>query len=125
MRMISRIAVSNFVIPTLFSIAQLVVIYNGVSTQIVNDIVLVNTMVTVFGAVFATVWVGKQRKGDAEALDHNEQPMKTDPQKMVPHSPPAFSELDTWKVATSLSSWSNPENNKDAPRDLDGRAPGR
>lgn len=125
MRMISRIAVSNFVIPTLFSIAQLVVIYNGVSTQIVNDIVLVNTMVTVFGVVFATVWVGKQRKGDAEALDHNEQPMKTDPQKMVPHSPPAFSDLDTWKVATSLSSWSNPENNKDAPRDLDGRAPGR
>jgi len=125
MRMISRIAISNFVIPTLFSIAQLVVIYNGVSTKIVNDIVLVNTMVTVFGVVFATVWVGKERKGDAEALNHNEQPMKIDPQKMSPHSPRTLGELDTWKAATSLSSWTSPENNKDAPRNVDERVLGR
>lgn len=125
MRMISRIAVSNFVIPTLFSIAQLVVIYNGVSTKIVNDIVLVNTMVTVFGVVFATVWVGKERKGDAEALNHNEQPMKIDPQKMSPHSPRTLGELDTWKAATSLSSWTSPENNNGALRNVDERVLGR
>lgn len=115
--MISRIAVSNFVIPTLFSIAQLIVIYHGVSTKVINDIVLVNTMLTVFGVVFATVWVGKERKRDIETLDHNEKPMKMVPKNMGPHSPHAIGELETWKVAASLStSGTNPE---------DGRAPGR
>ncbi|KAI6161780.1 hypothetical protein EDD17DRAFT_1435053, partial [Pisolithus thermaeus] len=64
LRIISRIAATNFLVPTLFSIAQIIIVYLGVNTGTVNNIVLVNTMITVFGAVFATVWVGKERRQD-------------------------------------------------------------
>ncbi|KAL4066307.1 hypothetical protein V8B97DRAFT_1874690 [Scleroderma yunnanense] len=120
MRMISRIAVSNFVIPTLFSIAQLVVIYRGVSTPTVNDIVLVNTMVTVFGVVFATVWVGKERRRDVEAQNQR-QPMKIDSQQLKQRSPGGLTQLETWKIATSMSSLTNPEVNRGGHQDMDGR----
>ncbi|KAF9234383.1 hypothetical protein BU15DRAFT_22282, partial [Melanogaster broomeanus] len=59
-RTLSRIALSNFIIPSLFSIAQLIVVYRNVNVLIVNEIVLANTMIAVFGVVFATVWVGKE-----------------------------------------------------------------
>ena len=44
-------------VPVLFSLAQIIVVYRDVDLLVVNDIVLVNTSVAVIGVVFATVWV--------------------------------------------------------------------
>ncbi|GJE96288.1 hypothetical protein PsYK624_124820 [Phanerochaete sordida] len=52
------VAATNFVVPVLFSLAQIIVVYRGVDVLVVNDIVLVNTSVAVIGVVFATVWAG-------------------------------------------------------------------
>ncbi|KAJ8463622.1 hypothetical protein ONZ51_g10131 [Trametes cubensis] len=54
------VAATNFVVPVLFSLAQIIVVYRGVDVLIVNDIVLVNTSVAVIGVVFATVWAGTE-----------------------------------------------------------------
>ncbi|KAH9885760.1 hypothetical protein C8Q73DRAFT_669351 [Cubamyces lactineus] len=54
------VAATNFVVPVLFSLAQIVVVYRGIDVLIVNDIVLVNTSVAVIGVVFATVWAGTE-----------------------------------------------------------------
>jgi hypothetical protein len=42
----------------LFSLAQIIVVFQNVDVMIVNDIVLVNTSIAVIGVVFATVWAG-------------------------------------------------------------------
>lgn len=97
LRMISRIAATNFLVPTLFSIAQIIIVYLGVNTGTVNNIVLVNTMITVFGAVFATVWVGKERRQDEEDQSAREMRLKIGEGKMN-----SGSGLD-WKVATMQS----------------------
>ncbi|KAH8825001.1 hypothetical protein DL96DRAFT_1682192 [Flagelloscypha sp. PMI_526] len=60
------IAATNFVIPCVFSLAQLVIVYEEVNYVIVNDIVLVNTMLAVFGVVFATIWAGTTHKRQEE-----------------------------------------------------------
>ncbi|KAK0230493.1 hypothetical protein IW262DRAFT_1291603 [Armillaria fumosa] len=52
------IAVTNFVVPTLFSVAQIIVVYRGVTYVAINDIVLANTSTAVILVVFATVWAG-------------------------------------------------------------------
>lgn len=52
------VAATNFVVPVLFSLAQIIVVYRGVDVLVVNDLVLVNTSVAVIGVVFATVWAG-------------------------------------------------------------------
>ncbi|KAI0326460.1 hypothetical protein GY45DRAFT_109113 [Cubamyces sp. BRFM 1775] len=52
------VAATNFVVPVLFSLAQIIVVYRDVDVLVVNDIVLVNTSVAVIGVVFATVWAG-------------------------------------------------------------------
>ena len=44
-------------VPVLFSLAQIIVVYRDVDLLVVNDIVLVNTSIAVIGVVFATVWV--------------------------------------------------------------------
>jgi len=52
-------AVSSFALPFLFSIAQVIVVFQpkgAVSPAIINQIVLVNTSLAVVGVVFATVW---------------------------------------------------------------------
>lgn len=97
LRMISRIAATNFLVPTLFSIAQIIIVYLGVNTGTVNNIVLVNTMITVFGVVFATVWVGKERRQDEEDQSAREMRLKIGEGKMN-----SGSGLD-WKVATVRS----------------------
>ncbi|KAI6143811.1 hypothetical protein BKA82DRAFT_4183599 [Pisolithus tinctorius] len=98
LRMISRIAATNFIIPTLFSIAQIIIVYLGVNTASINSVVLVNTMITVFGAVFATVWVGKERRQDEADQSAREMKLKVGEGKMN-----SGSALD-WKVATVQSS---------------------
>ncbi|KIK79742.1 hypothetical protein PAXRUDRAFT_95833, partial [Paxillus rubicundulus Ve08.2h10] len=64
------IAVSNFVFPALFSIAQIIVVYRAADLVVINQIVLANTSIAVIGVVFATVWAGsvKKRMDDAEAV---------------------------------------------------------
>jgi len=64
------IALSNFVFPALFSIAQIIVVYRAADLVVINQIVLANTSIAVIGVVFATVWAGsvKKRMDDAEAV---------------------------------------------------------
>lgn len=50
------VAATNFVVPVLFSLAQIIVVFRGVDVLVINDIVLVNTSIAVIGVVFATVW---------------------------------------------------------------------
>jgi hypothetical protein len=52
------IALSNFIIPALFSVAQIIVIYREVNPVVINQIILANTSIAVIGVVFATVWAG-------------------------------------------------------------------
>ncbi|PBL02843.1 hypothetical protein ARMGADRAFT_981710 [Armillaria gallica] len=52
------IAVTNFVVPTLFSVAQIIIVYRGVTYVAINDVVLANTSTAVILVVFATVWAG-------------------------------------------------------------------
>ncbi|KAG1752574.1 uncharacterized protein EDB91DRAFT_1293316 [Suillus paluster] len=56
------IALSNFTIPALFSVAQIIVIYREVNPVVINQIILVNTSIAVIGVVFATVWAGSVNK---------------------------------------------------------------
>lgn len=56
------ISITNFVVPALFSLAQIIIVYREVNYVIVNDIVLVNTKLSVFGVVFATIWAGTNGK---------------------------------------------------------------
>lgn len=100
MRTLSRIALSNFMIPSLFSIAQLVVVYRNVNVLIVNEIVLVNTMLAVFGVVFATVWAGNAGRREAQ-MDLWEDTSRTEDDAVAKRHPRAFSfpGLGTWRVA--------------------------
>ena len=99
MRTLSHIALSNFIIPSLFSIAQLVVVYRNVDVLIVNEIVLVNTMLAVFGVVFATVWAGNVGRRAAQIEDTS----RTDDDVVARRHPRAFAfpGLGTWRVASS------------------------
>lgn len=89
LRTLFYIAVSNFVFPSLLSLAQLVVVYKNVYVLTVNEIVLVNTMVAVIGVVFATVWAGSV----------NYQDEKTEPD-VFEKAHMSFDGPGTWKVAT-------------------------
>lgn len=69
MRTLFRIALTNFLVPTMFSIAQFICVYRNVDAMILNQIVLANTMIATFGVAFATVWAGKTRREEAQILD--------------------------------------------------------
>ncbi|KAG0709847.1 hypothetical protein DFH29DRAFT_820348 [Suillus ampliporus] len=60
------IALSNFTIPALFSVAQIIVIYREVNVVVINQIILVNTSIAVIGVVFATVWAGSVNRQIAQ-----------------------------------------------------------
>ncbi|KAG1727129.1 hypothetical protein EDB19DRAFT_1643194 [Suillus lakei] len=90
LRTLLYISVSNFVFPSLLSLAQLVVVYKNVYVLTVNEIVLVNTMVAVIGVVFATVWAGSV----------NYQDEKTEPGVFEKTRDVSFDGPGTWKVAT-------------------------
>ncbi|KAG2126093.1 hypothetical protein BD769DRAFT_1462803 [Suillus cothurnatus] len=90
LRTLFYISVSNFVFPSLLSLAQLVVVYKNVYVLTVNEIVLVNTMVAVIGVVFATVWAGSV----------NYQDEKTEPGMFEKAQDIPFDGPGTWKVAT-------------------------
>lgn len=100
--MLFRIALSNFVIPTLFSIAQLVIVYRNVNVVVINDIVLVNGMLAVFGVVFATVWVGKTGRHEAKIdLWDDASRMDDAAAEKRPAREYAFPGLGTWRVASA------------------------
>lgn len=69
MRTLSNIALTNFVVPTMISIAQFVYVYHNVNTLVLNQIILVNTMFATFGVVFATVWAGSTNRREPQLLD--------------------------------------------------------
>ena len=54
------IAVSNFVIPVVLSIAQLVALWASKNIFVVAPIMIVNIYVEIIGVLLATVWVGSQ-----------------------------------------------------------------
>ncbi|KZT29552.1 hypothetical protein NEOLEDRAFT_1128332 [Neolentinus lepideus HHB14362 ss-1] len=58
------IAVSNFVIPVIFSLIQIIFVYRSGNFEAINAIILVNTSVAVIGVVFATVWAGVERSSN-------------------------------------------------------------
>ncbi|KAF8551394.1 hypothetical protein OG21DRAFT_286145 [Imleria badia] len=119
MRTLSRIALSNFIIPTLFSIAQLVVVYRSVNVVVVNEIILVNTMLAVFGVVFATLWAGNAGRREAQ-MDIWEDRSRTDDDTVAKRRPRMFSfpGLGTWRAASSPPALSFGSTGYTAPTDL-------
>lgn len=65
--MLFWIALSNFVIPALFSLAQIVIVFADGNLLSVNLIILVNTSVSIIGVVFATIWTATARE-DRDAV---------------------------------------------------------
>lgn len=63
LRHIFWIALTNFVIPALFTLVQIIVVYSGADPTTLNDIVLVNTNLAVVGVVFASIWAGSYSRG--------------------------------------------------------------
>ncbi len=63
------IAVTNFVVPVLFSLAQIVIVYREVDFVVINDIVLANTSIAVIGVVFASIWAGSYGRARADCRD--------------------------------------------------------
>ncbi|KAF8141358.1 hypothetical protein EV363DRAFT_1391827 [Boletus edulis] len=101
MRTLSRIALSNFIIPSIFSIAQLIVVYRNVNVLMLNDVVLVNTMLAVFGVVFATVWAGNVSQRETR-IDLWEDAHPADDGAVEKHPRRfAFPGLGTWRVASA------------------------
>ncbi|KAF8549511.1 hypothetical protein OG21DRAFT_584646 [Imleria badia] len=95
-RILSNLALSNFIIPTLFSIVQLVFLFRigDANPFLLNEITLVNARVAVFGVVFATVWAGKEhRRAAGMALD----PFPVEREQQCIH------ELDRWRVGSHPS----------------------
>ncbi|KAF8549508.1 hypothetical protein OG21DRAFT_1515136 [Imleria badia] len=66
LRSLFRIGLSKFVIPTLSSIVQLIVIFVVGGGPFVGDVILVNGMLSVYGVVFASVWAGKEHRWNLE-----------------------------------------------------------
>ncbi|KAG2127455.1 uncharacterized protein EDB93DRAFT_215879, partial [Suillus bovinus] len=66
------IALSNFIIPALFSVVQIIVIYCEVNPAVINQTMLANMSIAVIGIVFATVWAGSVNsqivRSDAEPV---------------------------------------------------------
>lgn len=58
LRTLFRIALSNFVFPTLFSVVLLIISFRDVDGNYVGDVIYVYNMVSVYGVAFASVWVG-------------------------------------------------------------------
>jgi len=101
MRTLFHIALSNFILPSLFSIVQLIVFYRDTDTKVVNDIILVNTMLAVFGVVFATVWAGNVRRREAQINLQEDTSQAGDVEAKRQPRPFAFPGLGTWRVASS------------------------
>lgn len=66
-RALFRIALSNFVIPTIFSLVLLVISFHDVTGDYVGDIVYVNSVVSAYGVIFASVWVGVEDRRKDQA----------------------------------------------------------
>ncbi|KAF8452310.1 hypothetical protein L210DRAFT_3383707 [Boletus edulis BED1] len=66
-RILTNFALSNFIIPTLISIVQLVLLFRVGAKQpsVINAVALVNARVSAFGVVFATIWAGKEHRREA------------------------------------------------------------
>lgn len=102
MRTLFHIALSNFIIPSLFSIVQLIIVYRNVNIVVVNEIILVNTMLAVFGVVFATVWVGNVSRREAQMnIWEDTAQVDGDVEAKRQPRPFAFPGLGTWHVASS------------------------
>ncbi|KIJ69980.1 hypothetical protein HYDPIDRAFT_104649 [Hydnomerulius pinastri MD-312] len=77
------IAVSNFVFPALFSVAQIIVVYRAVDPVAINQICLANTSIAVIGVVFATVWAGSVKRRMDETYATAPQVESSEPKSKV------------------------------------------
>lgn len=68
MRILFTIALTNFVVPAIFSIVQFACVYRNVSMVTLDQIILVNLMLATFGVAFATVWAGSANRQEAYIL---------------------------------------------------------
>lgn len=69
-RILSNLALSNVITPTLISVVQLVLIFRigDANLHLVSYFGLVNARVSIFGVVFATVWAGKEHRREANTM---------------------------------------------------------
>ena len=58
LKVLFYIATTNFVVLVLFSFIQIVTLYRESDQDVTNDIVLVNTNISVILVVFASIWAG-------------------------------------------------------------------
>ncbi|THH13386.1 hypothetical protein EW146_g6823 [Bondarzewia mesenterica] len=58
------IAGTNFVLPVIFSLVQIIALFTLTDQETTNDIVLVNTNLSVIGVVFASIWAGAWARGE-------------------------------------------------------------
>jgi hypothetical protein len=65
--MLFWIAGSNFIVPALFSLAQIIIVFKDGDLLEVNLIILTNTSVAIIGVVFATLWSGSNARSDRSA----------------------------------------------------------
>jgi hypothetical protein len=91
-RILSNLALSNFIIPTVISIVQLALVFRigDANPTLLNDIAFVNAMVSVFGVVFATVWAGKEHRREAKMSPN---PFPIECEQRYTHG------LDRWRVS--------------------------
>ncbi|THH18342.1 hypothetical protein EW146_g2649 [Bondarzewia mesenterica] len=70
LKILFYIASTNFVVPVIFSLVQIIVLYKSVDTSVVNDIVLVSTNISVIGVVFASIWAGSWARREEMSIAH-------------------------------------------------------
>ncbi|KAG9312762.1 hypothetical protein JVU11DRAFT_7197 [Chiua virens] len=72
-RILFHLSLSNFIIPTIISIVQLALLFQigAANPVLLNDIASVNTKVSSFGVVFATVWAGMEHRREAQMCPSN------------------------------------------------------
>lgn len=64
LKVLFYIATTNFVVPALFSLIQIITLYRETDQEVTNDIVLVNTNISVILVVFASIWAGSWARSE-------------------------------------------------------------
>ncbi|PIL26400.1 hypothetical protein GSI_12157 [Ganoderma sinense ZZ0214-1] len=68
------IALSNFVFPVVFDIAQLVLIFRDASYIGGGYVISVNSYISILGVLFSTIWSGSHRVAEATLTSSSPQP---------------------------------------------------
>ncbi|KAI1787117.1 hypothetical protein LXA43DRAFT_1098606 [Ganoderma leucocontextum] len=71
LRMLFWIALSNFVFPVIFDIAQLILIFRDPDYMGGSYVVTVNSYISILGVLFSTIWAsGSNRMGEGPSTDY-------------------------------------------------------